>query len=309
LVVLFGLGMVFLSSRLQLPWLIKADSVAALVVAGIVIWISLKLGKQTIDDLLDSVPSGLVEQITQKAQVPGVGEVKRVRLRRSGPTFFADVTLSVRADFPLAYAHQIADQAEQEVRTLLPEADIVVHVDPLGQDHENTVSRIREIAAQNDFSAHAIAVSSKEGVGSMEMHLEVDGELSVRDAHERVSEFEKKVHQALPSFSMITTHIEPSSMDVSVEGSPEPSDEKKVQRKLKQISEQSELPFSVHDLHMWKEEGKLVVVFHCDIDGQTNVARAHALTAEIEGRLRKEVPYLGRVLIHIEPQESALETS
>ena len=52
-VVIVGLGLVKLSEWLHLPWLVKADAVAAMGVAGIVIYVSLQLGRRTIAGLLD----------------------------------------------------------------------------------------------------------------------------------------------------------------------------------------------------------------------------------------------------------------
>ena len=95
-VVLLGLCGVLAGKRLGMPWLVQADAVAALGVAAIVIGVSLKLGKKSVDDLLDGVPKGLQEQVAAAVQqVPGVEAVTRLRLRRSGPEIFADVTLAV----------------------------------------------------------------------------------------------------------------------------------------------------------------------------------------------------------------------
>lgn len=129
-VVLFGLLMVLISKRTGIHWLAQADSLAALAVAGIVIWISIRLGKKTIDDLLDAVPHETVEVVRKAANVSEVNEVLRTRVRRSGSSFFADVTISTRAEFSLEYAHQIACRAEESIRSALPEIDVVVHVEP-----------------------------------------------------------------------------------------------------------------------------------------------------------------------------------
>jgi cation diffusion facilitator family transporter len=129
-VVLGGLFGVLAAGRLGMPWLEKADAVAALAVAAVVGCVSLRLGKRTVDDLLDWVPKDLPRQVAAAAAVEGVHEVKQVRVRRSGPEVFADVTLTVSRTATLENAHAIADQAEAAVREVLPGADVVVHVEP-----------------------------------------------------------------------------------------------------------------------------------------------------------------------------------
>ena len=102
-VVFFGLCGVLASQRLGIAWLAKADAVAALGVAMIVVWVSFKLGKKSVDDLLDSVPRGLQDQVLAAARgVPGVQDVTRLRLRRGGPKIFADPQTLQNHHLPVA---------------------------------------------------------------------------------------------------------------------------------------------------------------------------------------------------------------
>ncbi len=80
------------------------------------------------------MPPELRDGIVQAVRVPGVVEVGRLRVRRSGPETFADVTLTVEPDTGLPMAHAIATAAESAARRLLPGADVVVHVEPADSD-------------------------------------------------------------------------------------------------------------------------------------------------------------------------------
>lgn len=131
-VVLIGLALVVVSQRTGLVWLQRADAVAALGVAVIVVWVSIQLGRRTIAELLDEIPRGTRDEVQRALRLPGVTEVVRVRLRRSGPDSFADVTLRVERDTTLESGHAIADAAELAVQRLLPGADVMVHIEPAG---------------------------------------------------------------------------------------------------------------------------------------------------------------------------------
>jgi divalent metal cation (Fe/Co/Zn/Cd) transporter len=72
--------------------------------------------------------------VQRALRLPGVTEVVRVRLRRSGPDSFADVTLRVARDTTLESGHAIADSAELAVQRLLPGADVMVHIEPAGTE-------------------------------------------------------------------------------------------------------------------------------------------------------------------------------
>lgn len=307
-VVLLGLGIVLFANVQNYQWLTHADSVAALLVALIVIRISMKLGKKTLNELLDAIPADLVEKVTRASKVDGVSGVKRARVRRSGPSYFADVTLLVPRDLPLSEAHRVARRAEVAIQKQLPGADVVVQVDPDGRTHETTIGRIREIAARHGLGAHAIALSKTGDSGSIEMHLEVDQHLRVAEAHAQVSTFEKELHLALPSFAAITTHIEPLPENVELESSAGRMEEKKVKEILHRLAHESRLTFEPHDLEIRREEGKLAVIFHCACDGRVSITEAHNLTAKLEDRLRHEMPQIGRVVIHVEPMEDVRKT-
>lgn len=138
-VVLVGLFLVLLSKKLGVPWLVKADALAALAVAGIVVWVSFELGMKTIRDLLDAVPAGTVDKVRALAMaVPGVEAVGRTRVRKTGGEWFADVAIQVHPDLHIDQAHELADAVEQSLREFLPGSDIVVHIEPLAPAPRDT---------------------------------------------------------------------------------------------------------------------------------------------------------------------------
>jgi cation diffusion facilitator family transporter len=130
-VVILGLVLVRLSDALAIPAIAQADAIAALVVAGIVIYVSLQLGRRTIAGLLDEIPVGLRDEIVEiLKQVPGVKKVSHVRLRWSGPDAYVDVEIGAQKDLSFEESHAIASQAELAVQTKLPDAEISIHVEP-----------------------------------------------------------------------------------------------------------------------------------------------------------------------------------
>ena len=195
-VVLLGLCGVLAGERLGIAWLKQADAVAALGVAVIVIWVSLKLGKKSVDDLLDSVPQGLHEQVFAAArQVPGVEDVTRLRLRRSGPEIFADVTLAVGRGAAFERAHDIAHEVEAAVAAVLPNADVVVHVEPVAPGEEDVTTVVRLLAARHGLGAHGIRIYEENRQRWLELHLEVSESLLLDEAHRQATEFERALRQ------------------------------------------------------------------------------------------------------------------
>jgi len=190
-VVIAGLAAVWIAHRWGLGWLAEADPVAALGVAAIVIFACWELGKRAVGDLLDEVPEGLAEDVGTAAKVAGVMEVRQVRVRRSGPEYFADVTLAVGHEAAFEAAHDVAHRAETAIKALLPAADVVIHVEPLAPVEEGLLTKTRLLAARHGLGAHGIRVYEEAGSRSLELHLEVDETLRLSEAHRKADEFEK----------------------------------------------------------------------------------------------------------------------
>ncbi len=130
-VVMLGLICVWFSDRTGIQWLEKADSIAALGVAVIVLGVCFQLGRRSVDALLDSAPADLQEKITSSILANhDVADIERVRVRTSGPDLFADIIVTVARDLDICRSHQIADEIEMQLQTSFPNIDILVHVEP-----------------------------------------------------------------------------------------------------------------------------------------------------------------------------------
>lgn len=114
-----------------LAFLRRADAVAALVVALIVVVVSVQLGWRAVHALLDGTPTGAIERIQAAVSaLEDVADCHAVRLRRSGPDTFVDLHVTLDGNQPLRVAHEITERVEEAVRNVLPGADVTVHPEP-----------------------------------------------------------------------------------------------------------------------------------------------------------------------------------
>ncbi|MCL2330452.1 MAG: cation diffusion facilitator family transporter [Phycisphaerae bacterium] len=113
-------------------WLGKADAVAALGVAVIVVMVSLRLGRRTLQGLLDTAPTGLADQIKPIVEgVEGVVDCHHIRVRTSGPHLFVDVHVLIDGTKTLNEAHALTERIEERIQQLAPNADVTVHPEPV----------------------------------------------------------------------------------------------------------------------------------------------------------------------------------
>jgi len=131
-VVILGLvGVVLANQFPALAFLRQADAIAALMVAAIVIYVSLQLGKRTVMALVDTAPKGVADQIRRIVEaVPGVKNCHHVRVRYAGAYSFADIHVLVEGGLKLEEVHAITEAVEKTVHLQLPAIDLVVHPEP-----------------------------------------------------------------------------------------------------------------------------------------------------------------------------------
>ena len=131
-VVILGLVCVKISGWVPgLAFLHQADSVAAILVGLIVVYISVKLGVRTIQALLDVAPSGIERKIISAVEVlSGVTGCHNVRVRYSGPQLFVDIHVLLDGNQTLKDAHNLTEEIESTIQKLIPNADVTVHPEP-----------------------------------------------------------------------------------------------------------------------------------------------------------------------------------
>ena len=301
-VVIGGLLLVRLAEWFGIRWLGSADAAAAMGVAGIVIYVSIQLGRRAVAALLDAVPGEVRDAVTAAVGVPGVEEVKRVRVRRSGPETFADVTVTVGRDCTFERSHDIATSAEAAVRRLLPGADVVVHVDPVRSGDEDMIDTVRLLAARQGLAVHDVRFYDVPGSRRLELHVEVSDSLRVGEAHELVSALEVALGKALPGVSRVLTHIEPVPDEEAARRSTQ-AEQKQVRAAIQKLPGLTGIDSRPHSVVIDRVDGQLAVSFHYVLNAGTAITDAHLLTQRIEQALRTQVPNLGHVTIHVEPPD------
>ncbi len=307
-VVLLGLVALVVAERVDLPWLVHADSVAALGVALIVIVVSFRLGRRAVNELVDAVPPELAERIRAAAWVDGVLAVTRVRVRRSGPRYFADVTVTTDGSSALERTHALADRVEEEVLHAVSPADVVVHVEPAPDGTDGVLATVRRAAARNDLGAHAIRIYQSQEATVLELHVEVSEALTLVEAHRHVTEFEDQVREALPHLGRVITHLEPAGDSTAIR-SAEPVPVERILKVIDDLQRSGRLPLPVHNVHVLRDGETLSVSFHTTAHPEIPISEAHRLSELIEQELSSELPGPVRVTIHVEPSREAIESS
>ncbi|HKW77210.1 MAG TPA: cation-efflux pump [Terriglobales bacterium] len=299
-VVILGLALVEAGRYWHLRWLIKADSIAALVVSGVIVYVSWRLARQTVDALLDAAPAGYRSRMVEAAlSINGVIEVERVRIRRAGNRYFADLTVGLARNVTFQRSGQVVKEISDAVHRILPDSDVVIHSVPRETAHENIFDRVRAVASRNNFSVHDVSVQDLGGRIHVEQHLELDETMSLRNAHELVTQLEAQIRNEVPEISSILTHIE--SEPSTIEPGNTVLRDAVLEQKLKPIVTEFPEVVDVHEMEIKRVRDKVYMSCHCTFPDNLPLARVHDVCTELEIRFKQAAPELFKVLIHPEP--------
>ena len=306
IVVITGICLVWAGEKWNVPWLVFADALAALTVAAVILWVGSRLGRRTLDALLDAAPEGLQLQITKAiGQMDGVLNVERVRLRRAGNRYFVDATVSVPRTASLEQVHAWSDAIERRVAEIVP-SDVVVHAEPRAPKGEPFFDSIRAVAQRSGLAIHDLFAQQNGGRLLVELHLELDPHLTLKEAHERASDLEDKIRELRQEPTEVNIHIEPLGTAISV-----PDSGKEDLRDLAHAIEAflNGLPAEYHELvnsHnviVRQVEHHILASCHCVMRSNLPVMEVHDVAGALEDRVKEKFPQISRITIHPEPQE------
>jgi cation diffusion facilitator family transporter len=299
-VVILGLLLVMLGRAYHVDWLRDADPLAALVVAGIVVHVSWRLARKTVDALLDAAPTGVRSKIIEAVRrVEGVIEVDRVRIRRAGNRYFADVRIALARTVTFQHSGRVAELVTEAVHEVLPDADVTVNSVPRADRKENIFDQIRAVATRHNLNVHDVSVQDLNGQLHVEQHLELDERLLLKDAHDRVTALEAEMREEIPEISSILTHIE--SEPATIEPGDEIVRDAALERHLKAIAAEFPEVLDMHEIQIKRVRGRLYVSCHCTLSDELPLSRVHDIQTDLEIRFKQDAPELFRVLIHPEP--------
>jgi len=310
--VLAGLLATFAGERLKLPALEYADPIAALAVAGIILFVTWRLAQRTLDSLLDATPPEARAQIRSDLMrdlegVDGVLAVERVRLRRSGPDTFVDLTLGLPRNLTFQRSEQITAAAGDAVRRRLPGADVVIHTVPTASLGESVFDRIRAVAARANLTIHDVSVRQFDGPQGVqlqvEQHLEVPETMPLRQAHEIATRLENEMRREIPGIASLLTHIE--SEPATIANSAQMEASQNLEDQLRATAAHFPEILDIHEISLTRGHGgaasSVQVNCHCTLPDDLSMEAVHEIITNFESEFRLDHPQVSRVFIHPEP--------
>ena len=276
----------------------QGDIIAALVLGTLLVILSLKLIHKTALELTDAIPQSMVKKVQNiVSNTEGVMNTESIQMRRSGHEIFADVIISLSGAASFDEAHKISSNVEKNIINSISNAKVTVHFEPTWKDIplDSKVSSIASSVKGVEGVHNVNSSTSEEGI-FISLHVLVDKNMSLEEAHKVSDDIERQVRSAVSNINHITVHLEPY---VSIPKTPP----------IEDLTIEEQITKTIKEYSSVKKIGRVITlqlqdVFKIDIDcsfeGNLSIERVHDITTEIEYKIRSQIKN-AIVTIHPEP--------
>jgi len=295
------LGLIFVKSGYP-----NGDPIAALAVALLVIIASYRLGKETINCLMDRAPEGFDDKIENAIlSVGNIEQISRLRVRAAGSETFVDANICVSRSLSLERAHNIATMAEEKVKKIINGSDVVIHLDPIDAQNDPLSNKIIGIA--NKFNiikeTHNITfLKFDDGRMAAELHVTVEPNLGLVEAHNEITNFENEIVKNIGDISFVNTHIDVTAPESIRCKAGDTNCKQLIERISGIVNSASDKAAKCRDVQLRFIGKNIYAAIRCTTDASINMNRAHEISDEIEHAVQSEIKNLKYVLVHIEPE-------
>jgi cation diffusion facilitator family transporter len=278
----------------------QGDSIAALIVAGVIFVAAVRLIFENARVLMDTTPAEAHARAYAAITDLGDGiELRRLRVRESGGHYFADAVVAVPPGQPVVEGQGIADEIESAVRRELPDTEVVVHLEPRREDL-SLRDRALAVALAEPLvrDVHDVAIYRHGSRESVSLHLKMDPDVSLAEAH-AVAERVETALRAEPGVDDVQTHLEPLERPLMADDATRASDDAERERITQLVMKRTGHP--PHELRLLHTDTGLVVFVSVVVGAASRLPAAHELASQLEEDIREAQPHVGDVVVHTEP--------
>lgn len=286
-----------------------ADSYAAMLVSGFVGMLSIRQGKQALDELTDRFShTEDYEKISKIVkETPGILSLEKLRMRHSGPNLFIDAGVAINRVLPFASVEHILGDVKTGIEQGFPGAEINLHPHAIKLDYESTFETIKLIISEEGLLPHNIELSKDEkGNITLDLHLEFPPASNLWEAHKKSELIESHIKEHLPSISKIVLHLEEERPDYNMTVVHDVTSAKRdLAEQMTALAKTAHRSVKdVRDLTLLESQPykDLKLALTIILDKDLSLSSAHDIVTSVERVLRSNYSELSRIVIHSEPE-------
>jgi cation diffusion facilitator family transporter len=288
------------------------DSIAAIILASFLSYLSIRFAYQNAMELTDVISPRLVGSVQQAAiETEGVLRSDDIKMRRVGSEIFVEATIALPAQISFESAHDISAKVENNIAKSLSGAgmrvkprNITVHFEPVLGTNNIPLELLIESAAScvsGVRGVHNVIISKITNSHTMDvsLHIQVNRSAILTEAHSIANAVEESIKKEHASVENITVHLEPVISDVV---GMEPISEGAFHHSIRSILVgEARGVKKIDRIGIYRTaENTFKIDINCSFSSEMTVEQIHDRVSEIEKEIRTKYPG-SIVTIHAEP--------
>jgi cation diffusion facilitator family transporter len=274
------------------------DAIASVFLGALLCYFSSKLVRVSVMELSDTASKELVEK-TRKliASHEGVVKIENLKVRKVSSKIFVDASVQVPSHMPLEEAHSLASKIEADLKQALGNVDATIHIEP--SEKESKLDELVEKLAMADGvkQVHEISTIYTGGKFYITLHVYVDPELSVEEAHKIAETIEGRLKAEIKPLENVTVHVEPSGIAVPAAQ----VDESQLRNVVYEVAKGIGENLRIKRIVTYAAEGKRYINIDCCFTKKILVKEAHRIASEVEKETKERFAN-AVVTVHMEPE-------
>lgn len=306
IVVMLGLICIEVGKLLHIEILKYGDPIAALGVSVLVIAVSIRLVKQTVNVLLDAAPAGAINTIVDQVKsIDGVLELSNVRVRLSGPKYFIDLNVGISVNQTHKTVHDIVDNIQTKLHEIYPTSDIMISTFPVKTTHskdEQLETIVKSVVDKFELctNIHNINIYEVSGKKHLAIHIEVKRSIDLNESHKLSHDIENEICQVVENVDDINVFLEYVEQKYLSAEDITSNSEELVQR-ITSLLNVSPDNLNCHHVKIYRRNNKYTIFLHCALNNNVPIEKAQIISKKISGKIRKNINSVESIHVHIEP--------
>jgi len=276
----------------------QADYIAALILGVFLAALSFKVIHKAGMELTDAIPESMLRKVHDIVDsTEGVMKTESLQMRRAGSDIFAEVTISLSGTSSFEQAHKISANVEKNIKDSIANSNVTVHFEPIWKDTpldyviNNSASSVKGVAG-----IHNINYSTTDEGIFISLHVMVERNMSLEDAHKVSDEIEEKIKKSVDNVNHITIHLEPYvSIPKSI-----PVEDLTIEEQVANIIKEYPSVKKIGRVITFQLQDIYKVDIDCSFAGNLTIEQVHDITSEIENKIKAQIKN-AIVTIHPEP--------
>lgn len=279
-----------------------ADPIASIIVSVIVLIFCLRLLISTVRNLMDYIPKEVTDNVSKILRdMSEIRSINKIKIHEVGNIKFINLEICLKNNLYLSQVEIIKNKIKNKIRNNIPDSEIIIEIRSM-PSKDNIEQYVKEIILNQQYveDIHNIFIYNIDNLIDISIHIELNKYLKLEETEKLTKITEEKIKEKIENIRSIYIHIEDSRSSEDWIDITEKSE--KIISDIKNKVSLYVSPETCHNFTLLEKEGSYTLAFHCRLEKDLDIKKAHSIITKMEADIKKTFPNISETVIHVEPE-------